>query len=516
MRTRRALSAVAAAVLGAGTLALVAPASPATAHGDSDRNKITRASLRAEGLESPLMSGNVALQSANPGSAAISGCFTASKPTFVTSGLDKLTVYDISDPTDPVERGAVANAVFENEAMTCGDRRDLSGRMRRFALIGIDLQSAAVDSKGVSHTNSGEGQELMIVEVTRPGNPRIRGTVKATTGTHTVACVPQTNCRYAYSSGDDTRFSIFELRRLRKPRELDSNRRKAGIQPFRTPTGGHKWNFDNAGYGIHTGFAGSSMFDLSDPRRPRLVTTTGAAGRGEDPKAAGFNDFIHHNSLRPHARAFRPGAPAALDNGNVLMVTEEDYVQTDCAQAGSFQTWRVGRLNPRRPDAIKPLDKVELADLQADQELAVPQPQGTFCSAHWFDYHPSGIVAIGYYGGGTQFIDARDPKDLKSFGYAYLGASEVWDAMWVPKYDKRGRQSGGKTNVVYSIDLVQGLNVLSVDLPGSRYDIEPAGFVNAKEGRESATAAALPLGLAGLGIGAAVWLRRRAQQRRSA
>jgi len=196
----------------------------------------------------------------------------------------------------------------------------------------------------------------------------------------------------------------------------------------------------------------------------------------------------------------------------VLLVTEEDYVQTDCALAGSFQTWQVNRLNARAPRAITPLDKVELADLQAEQDLNLDQPVGTFCSAHWFDYHPSGIVAIGYYGGGTQFVDVRNPRDIKSFGYAYMGASEVWDAMWVPTYGPRGTQTGGKTNVVYSIDLVQGLNVYSVDLPGTKYGIDP---VTSPAGRAPAgdmSAAALPVGLVAGALALSIAVRRRTRR----
>ena len=513
MRTLTTLAAGGLLVLSAGV------ATPASAHSDADRNREVRTHLQAAGVDTPLMSGNVSLRSANPGTAAISGCFTRSAPTFVVSGLESLTVYDVSDPTDPVETGKIPNAVFENEAMTCGERRTRTGEHRRFALVGIDLHNVAADANGVSHTNDGGGEELMVVEVTDATNPSIRGSVKATTGTHTVACVPSTDCRFAYSSGERDRFSIFNLSRLDRPREVDSNPDRKGVQPFRTPTGGHKWNFDNAGYGTHTGYDGSSVFDVSRPRHPRLVTTTGRAGGldPEKPGTDGYNDFIHHNSFRPNARAFKAGTAPSFRRGNVLLVTEEDYVQTDCSRAGSFQTWHVRRLDRGARSAIKPLDKVELSDLQAQQPMAVPQPQGTFCSAHWFDYHPSGIVAIGYYGGGTQFIDVRDPEHLKSFGYAYTGASEVWDTMWVPRYGDDGAQTGGKTNVVYSIDLVQGLNVFSVDLPGKRYGLEPAGADrDQRTVTDMAAASAVPAGMVAGSLALALALRRRGRRHRAA
>ena len=157
-----------------------------------------------------------------------------------------------------------------------------------------------------------------------------------------------------------------------------------------------------------------------------------------------------------------------MRNGNVLFVTEEDYEQTDCAQAGSFQTWKVQTLGGRK-SAIVPLDKVELADLGT-----FPVPQYAFCSAHWFDYHQSGIVAAGFYGGGLQLIDVRNPRDIKSYGHATWGASEVWDAYWVPKYDTDGNIMKKKTNLLYTVDLVRGLDVYNVDLPGGDRIAQPA------------------------------------------
>ena len=286
-----------------------------------------------------------------------------------------------------------------------------------------------------------------------------------------MACVHDTDCRYAYSAGDSGSgtFSIFDLRDLDHPVEVDADPKKDGVQPFSSPTAGHKWNFDAAGIGTHTGFDGSSMWDVDSAPPPPAARDHRAGGRGGDADGAdGYNDFIHHNSFRPNAAAFKPGAPPALANGNVLLVTEEDYEQTDCAQAGSFQTWHVKRLDGR-PGGIVPLDKVELGDLGN-----FPLPQGAFCSSHWFDYRPGGIVAVGFYGGGTQLIDVRDPKQIRSYGYAHWFASEVWDAMWVPVYDARGEQTGRKSNVVYAIDLVRGIDVYSVDVPG-KVGIQPTG-----------------------------------------
>ena len=452
-----------AAVLTSALMLVAAAALPASAHGgDESRERKVQQEYDA-GVNVPLVnSPNVSFVSNFPESAAISGCFAKTAPYFYVSSLDSVSVFDTRDPLQPRLTGTLDNLTFENEAMTCGERRQ--GRTtQRFVLIGVDLHQASSDD--LEHVNTGSGQELVVVDVTDPANPTIRSRTTAGTGTHTVACVVDTDCRYAYSSGDDGdngtgSFSVFDLSDLDRPREVDSDPSTPAVDPFRSPTAGHKWNFDNAGYGINTGYDGSSMFDVSDPLHPRLVTTTGKAGRGTDPDFAGYNDFIHHNSFRPNAAAFRPHAAPSYANGNVLLVTEEDYMQTDCTKAGSFQAWHVKSLDGT-PGAIVPLDKVELADLGN-----FPVPQHAFCSAHWFDYHPSGIVAVGYYGGGLQLVDARDPQNLKPYGHATWGLSEVWDAYWVPDYNKHDRATERRTNIVYTVDLARGLDVYTVDLPG--------------------------------------------------
>jgi hypothetical protein len=501
----RTLATLTAATLALGLTGLAA--APASAHGDRDRLREVRAALLAEGEGTPLLSENVQHLRNLPGQVAISGCFLQTAPYLVTSGVDSIRVVDVSDGTAPEEVGALPQPLFENEAMNCGERKTREGR-QRFALVGVDLVAATPTDP--EHTNVGGG-ELRIVDVTDPTNPVIRATTPGSTSTHTVACVDETNCRYAYSAGDSGsgRFSVFDLRNLDKPKEVDSNPDKKGLQAFKSPTAGHKWNFDAAGIGTHTGFDGSSMWDVDKPRHPRLLTTTGAAGKGQAPGAEGYNDFIHHNSFRPNARNFRPGTKPSLANGNVLLVTEEDYEQTDCSLAGSFQAWHVKRLDGRK-SSIVPLDKVELSDLQAQQESSLPLPVGVFCSAHWFEYHPSGIVAVGYYGGGTQLIDVRNPKRLTSHGYAWWGASEVWDNLWLPVYDDRGRQTGRLSNVVYAIDLVRGLDVYSVDLPGDGRGSEPSPEVSPdRSATERAAGAVLPLGLVAGALGLSLALRRR-------
>ena len=478
-------------------------AAPAQAHGDHHLDQERLAVPVSE--STPLQDDRIAHLAANPSQAGISGCFMRTAPLFVTSGLDSVRVYNVSDPARPRLTGVLPNVVFENEAMNCGERRTANG-VKRFALIGVDLVQAAPGD--FEHVNVGGG-ELIVVDVTDPTAPVIRSRAPGTTSTHTVACVDETDCTYAYSAGDrGVGFSVFDLRQLDAPREVDSNTTKAGIQPFASPTAGHKWNFDAAGFGTHTGWNGASMWSTTRPNRPTLVTTTGDAGRGTDPRYPGWNDFILHNAFRPHANAFKPMAAPSLANGNILLVTEEDYEQTDCAAAGSFQTWWVKKLDGTA-SAIVPLDKVELSDLGT-----YPLPRGAFCSSHWFDYRSGGLVAAGFYGGGTQVLDVRDPKNIKSYTHSVWGASEVWDSMWVPVY-KSGRQTGGRTNVLYSIDLVRGLDVYAVDVPGDgRGAVPPSSTTTPGTGLEPTAGVLVPMGLMGGAMLAAAALGRLRRTRR--
>ncbi|MCW2845197.1 MAG: hypothetical protein JWN22_3113 [Nocardioides sp.] len=484
--------------------ATIAVAAPAQAHGDHLEPHRAQSALAGDTGGALLSSDNVTHLSTNPSQVGISGCFLKTAPLLVTSGLDSVRVWDVTDAAHPVVTGVLAGAQFENEAMNCGERRTPQG-VRRFALIGIDsVQSSPGD---IQHSNVGGG-ELVVVDVTDPANPAILSRAVGTTSTHTVACVRTTNCTYVYSAGEGNAFSIFDLRDLTKPHEVDSKPGQAGVQPFLSPTAGHKWNFDAAGIGTHTGWNGASMWRTTHPRHPELITTTGRAGQGTDPKYPGWNNFILHNSFRPNATAFQPNSKPSFAHGNVLLATEEDYEQTDCTQAGSFQTWWVKKLDGTR-SAIVPLDKVELSDLGN-----FPLPQGSFCSSHWFDFRPGGIVAVGFYGGGTQLIDARDPKDLKSYGYAVWGASEVWDNLWVPVYGADGRQTGATSNVVYAIDLVRGLDVYAVDVPGDGIGAVPSpAVVPHRSVADRATDGILPLGLVGGALGLAIAVRRRGRSK---
>ena len=482
-RNGRVLAAVAALSLAC----MVGAAGPAAAQtGSSGKDRTEKRQQFLDGVSVPVVSTpNIRFVGNFPDTAAISGVHAISAPYFYVSSTDSISVYDTSDPVHPRLTGTLPNVVFENEAMNYGEQ-NIDGVINRFVLVGVD----AVEFSPTDPSHVATGNEVLVVDVTDPANPRIRSRAKTTTNTHTVSCIQETSCRYAYTAGRNGKVSVVDLTDLDAPRELSVFSSPAGgPNAVFTSGAGHKWNFDNAGYGVHTGSGGSAIFDVSDPTSPTLVAST-----DENGVTGPWNDFIHHNSARPNASAFRAGATPSVKNGNVLLVTEEDYENTDCVTAGSFQTWYVDQLGT--PGTIRPLDRINPVDLGE----GVAAPHMAFCSAHWFDYHQSGLVAQGYYEGGLRLIDVRDPRDIKEYGYSASGLSEVWDAYWYPQRNKQGVATANKTNIVYTVDAVRGLDVYTVDLPGTTSTPLLGSFGGLGGTPGTAIAGALLLGLTGLAV----------------
>ncbi len=505
-------------------------------------------SSRGGGLNAPvpsITSDNITQIAGIQDTAAISMEFAHTGPFAYVSSTDTITVLDLTDPRDPKVRGTLVNALFENESMTYGERL-IDGVLNRFVIAAVDLVQAAPTDP--THVNLDDGPEVVLVDVTDPDNPFIRSRTPqgdapgaATTSTHTVQCVDQGDCSYAYTAGTGSMFSILDLTDLDNPKQLKTVPSPAS-GPGDASEGqgfsrgaGHYWDFDTAGIGWHTGSGGAAAFDVRNPLTPLLLNATNALGRG-----APINDFILHNSMRPNAKAFRAGAAPSIKNGNVLLVTEEDYADDGdeiiCSEAGSFQTWYVPDLDgaayrAKNADGtvqdvgtIAPLDQV---NAPSDFGGGASLPATGFCSAHWFDVHQDGFVALGQYGAGLRIMDVRDPANIDQIGFVTGVATQVWDAYWVPIRDRAGViVPGQKTNLVYTADAVRGIEVFEVALPAAA--AVPGAAAPAPEGAPApaagpaapssggggslaATGSALTLPLLAIGllVGAAAAVRRR-------
>jgi hypothetical protein len=463
------------AVLACALGLVLAPGSPALAH---DGKGHVPLALEAAPAIPSITSANVKQIAGIPETAAISMEFARTGPYAYVSSADTISVLDLTDPRDPQLRGTLVQALFENESMTYGERI-VGGKLVRFVIAGIDLFRAAADDP--EHINVDSGAQLAIIDVTDPDNPFTRsvtpldGPAAITSSTHTVQCLDQADCRYAYTAGGRAGFfSVLDFSDLDAPKQVATvYSPAAGPNPVFSTGAGHYWDFDGV-LGWHTGSGGAAAFDVSNPLKPVLVNATNEKG-----VAPVINDFIQHNSMRPNAAAFKPGAPPSIANGNVLLVTEEDYAndgdEIACDRAGSFQTWYIPDLNgaayrAKNPDGkkvgvgtISPLDQT---NAPAEFEAGATPPATAFCSAHWFDVHQDGFVAQGWYGAGMRILDVRDARNIKQLGYATGLATEVWDAYWVPQRDAAGVAiPGKKTNLVYTADAVRGIEVFEVTLP---------------------------------------------------
>jgi hypothetical protein len=243
----------------------------------------------------------------------------------------------------------------------------------------------------------------------------------------------------------------------------------------------------------HVGGQGSVALDVSDPLAPKTLNSTTLQAVSNRP----WNRFIHHNSQRPFAQNFRhltyidesgqeqllldeSGLPQSgepsLQAGNVLLVTEELNLDTGCATGegeGAFQTWHIpfldagfyDQVNPTKTQGrgtIYPLDKWNTELGTGTQVRRMPG----FCSSHYFDFHPSGIVAVGFYEQGVRFLDVRNPADIKQVGWFMVGGMETWAAYWVPEYGPDGKQTGKLSDIVYAADNNRGVDMLRFDLAG--------------------------------------------------
>ena len=302
-RSALALTAGAALVLAG---AVTAPS--ASAHQTDRSETSTKRQQFTDGVSVPVISSpNIRFVGNFPDTAAISGVFAKSAPYFYVSSTDSITVFDVSDPVHPRPTGVLPNLVFENEAMNYGEKL-VDGVVNRFVLVGADL----VEYSPTDPAYVAEDNEMMVVDVTDPANPYIRSRLKTQTNTHTVSCLEETNCQYAYTAGRNGQFSVVDLSDLDNPREAGVFTSPAGGPNARFKRGaGHKWNFDDAGYGVHTGSGGSAIFDVSDPTAPRVVATTDANG-----VTGPWNNFIHHNAARPNAFEFDAGQAPNLSMGN--------------------------------------------------------------------------------------------------------------------------------------------------------------------------------------------------------
>jgi hypothetical protein len=384
----------------------------------------------------PVSSDNVELVTTIPGSAA--GMRIVGKYAYVT-GWTGLTILDISTPAAPKVVSVLPIAHFENE----------------------DVES---DGKVVLISNDREkeskGGVLYVVDVHDPANPALAsvlplGQVTSTErgGGHIANCV-KNGCQWVWLTGG-WRVWVVDLRDIHNPLLTGAFATPvtAGSAGFGTPgkvgTGAvHDAERDPAGVVWLTGSGGAAAYSVTDPVHPRLLTTTGKQGAEEK-----VNDFILHNSVRPGAASYQPHGGKALAKGDVLLVTEEDYIDTGetppggCRGQGKFQTWDVRSYEHGRTMGLLDQWKSEVEGVPLLNGSKAPVTAN--CSSHWFRER-NGVAAVGWYEQGLRLLDTRNPRDIRQVGYWLPPNGVTWGAYWI------------SDDIVYTADAARGIDVLRV------------------------------------------------------
>jgi hypothetical protein len=333
---------------------------------------------------------------------------------FVT-GPTGLTVLDIAVPADPVLVTVHPLPHFENEDV------DLCGNT---LLITSDRVEEDL------------GSVLYAFDVSTPASPDlVSATAVGLTGNGRgaghIANFVSPDCSQMWLDGGNL-VEVFDLTNPAAPRSLGKFESAASLSDDFKIT--HDTERDAKGILWSVGGGGAAGYRLTaDPLAPELVSSTGAAAVNPSP----YNDFILHNSKR---------------NGNTLLITEEDYIDTGetppggCRGQGKFETWSISM----RPGGLKPLD-TWMTELNGSD----PKASATVnCSSHWFEVSKD-LVAVGWYEQGTRFLDVHDPSDIRQVGFYLPANGSTWAAYWSPTDPTR--------SIVYTADAYLGVEVLRID-----------------------------------------------------
>ncbi len=391
------------------SLAIAAAALPAAAQGAA--------------LEPPLAaSGNVHLLDHVPGSAA--GMNFKDHYAFV-SGWGGITVLDIAQPASPRVAATLPLPHFENEDV------DLCGNT---LLVVNDREAKDL------------GALMYVINIAQPTSPTVSavlplGLTGNGRGSGHIANFVKPDCTQAWVDGGD-HVEVVDLTFPSAPRSLGKFESAASLSDaFKVS---HDTELDSTGTVWNVGGGGAAGYRLTaDPLAPQLLGTTGTAGRNPSP----YNDFILHNSQR---------------RGNSLLITEEDYIDTDevppggCRGQGKFETWDVSKL---ASGAITPVGtwETELNGMFTGGAVDSKAPVTVNCSSHWFDAQ-SGVAAVGWYEQGVRFLDYRRPADITQVGYYIPANGSTWAAYWSPT-DPKGE-------IVYTADAYRGVDVIRIDKGG--------------------------------------------------
>ena len=172
-----------------------------------------------------------------------------------------------------------------------------------------------------------------------------------------------------------------------------------------------------------------------NPLTGKVETATGCkpipyAGGGT-PTEATPSRFMHNSTRDVDATIpgeDDPATPGDDTKGQVLYATEE-ALSSNCNSSGRFATYDLR--GTYDGEGWRDIDKTKFRMRVLDTWWPQGQEGATGCaSAHYFEDRGDGILAYGFYGQGTRFLDVSNPKDVRQIGYFRPDGGNVWGAYW--------------------------------------------------------------------------------------
>jgi hypothetical protein len=341
-----------------------------------------------------------------------------------STGVDGLSIYNIALTGLPVLQGRLPLPHWENEDVdTNGKILLISADHLVGSFIGETLGS-------VVRQTEDEFDILYVIDVSIPQAPILLSRLQVPMA-HTVSCV--LDCTYAWLAGGGG-ISVVDLR-------VPSSPRVAGTFPT-SARSTHDVQVDAKGIAWVSGTGGLWGYK-PNPQAPTAPTLVAGSYEFD-------NQFIIHNSLRPHASSWKPAKAwsSPIKKSELVYVTEEDYLPQsngNCTRDGSFQIGayrQVGSVKRVVPLARWNLGQGTSGELMESRKGDV----AAFCSSHYFDVKDD-VAAVGWYEQGMRLLSVKNSSQIRQVGYWRPLNSTAWSAQFVGSY-------------IYVIDLTRGLDVI--------------------------------------------------------
>lgn len=376
------------------------------------------------GFMSPNLSYVATLANDSPGVGARLMTVNGQKRLYVT-GVQALTIYDVTKPELPMVLGRLELPNWENEDVT----------------VSKDGKTVLISEFTGTYVHVIQVDEL-------PGGllaPKPVGFMP-TNGGHIVTCIDDA-CNYVYGSEG----SIIDLRDKTKPTVVKNWGTALGLG-----TSGHNVEMDGAGL-AWTDTTPIAALNVTDPLNPKIIAKSNATEMGKSKTA------YQHNNLRPFASQYQQRLTAEdvadpnLRPGEILLSNGETNFTGQCGSgSGPFATYSLKDFDKKgtnnRTTDFKPIEV--LRPVSGTPMDGNAQVNALGCSGHWFTYGPQSTasrikVAAAWYEHGTRLLDVDGTTGkIKQVGYFQPVVGSASAAHWI------------NDEYIYVIDYARGIDII--------------------------------------------------------